>query len=203
MNKKKLHILITVIICLALLIITNYLFLYRPFDIVDAYIRLEPIRNVEEFYAIKDYINRNSNNGSYQIFYDTNDFPSESHEDYCYILIHYTVKNHSPFKISVDDGYITDMTTADYVMFKRPIAFGTNLEAFELKMSEDCYKFLCYRGNLSDEDLIEKFKSLQITMLYETPIYNSLEFEYNLLNSTFVSSYDEFGEIRNQIKSNE
>lgn len=202
MNKKKLLISITTIICLALLITACYFVFYRSFDIVDTYIRLEPIRNAEQFNATKDYINRNTNNGSYQIFYDTNNFPSESYEDYCHILVHYTVKNYSPFNISVNDGYITDMTTADYVMFKRPIAFETNLGAFELKVSEDCYDFLCYRGDLSDEELIEKFKDLQINILYENLFFNSLTYKCDLSNSIFVSSFDEFDEIRNQIMSN-
>lgn len=182
--------------------VLGYFSLYRPFNVEESYIRIEPVRSAEEFELMKDYINRNSNNGSYQIFCETDEFPSESYEDYCYILIHFAVKNHSPFNISVNDGYITNTELADFIMFKRPIAFETALNSFETKMSEDCYDFLCYRGDLSDEELFERFKDLQINMLYETPFYNSLIYNCDLSNSVFISSYDEFDEIRNEINSN-
>lgn len=201
MNKKKLCISLILIICICLSILLSWFLFYRPFNVEEAYIRIEPVRSAEEFDMMKDYINRNSTDGSYQIFCNTDEFPSKSYEDYCYVLIHFAVKNHSLINVSVNDGYVTNAESTDFIMFKRPIAFETTLSSLEFKMSEDCYDFLCYRGDLSDEEIIDKFKELQINMLYETSFLNSLNYKYDLSKSIYVSSYEEFDEIRNEIKA--
>ena len=200
MNKRFLFVSSVLFICFGLILIV-YFSLYHPFHVEESYIRIEPVQSAEELVSIKDYIDRNADNGSYQVFCDTSEFPSESYRDYCYILIHFALKNHSPFKTAVNDGYITDMKLASFILFKRPIAFKTVLNSFENIMSEDCYAFLCYRGGLSDEELIERVRKLKVNMLYETSVFNSLNYNYDLSKALFISSFDEFDKIRNEINS--
>ena len=124
MNKRFLFVSSVLFMCFGFILIVYFL-LYRPFHVEESYIRIEPVQSAEELVSIKDYIDRNADNGSYQVFCDTNEFPSESYRDYCYILIHFALKNHSPFKTAVNDGYITDMKTINESEY--PYLEGTEL----------------------------------------------------------------------------
>lgn len=200
MNKKKLFVSAALAVCVCLFLSSAYFVLYRPFSIEKTYIRIFPFVDAKQFEETKDYINRNSHNGAYQIFCETDNFPSESYEDYCEVSISFAIKNHSPFKTSVGDGYIKNMKSADFILFKHPIFMDTLLNPLETKLSESSYTFLCYKGNLSDEEIIEKFKGLQVNMLYETPFFMSLNYNKDLSKLFFISSFMEYEKIRNEIE---
>lgn len=187
-----------IIIAIASIVVIGLLFLvfYRPVSVESSYIRFDPIRSQEQFDEIKNYTERNRGSEGYQYLREIDSLGSDSYEDYCYVYIDFVLKNNSPFYVSVHDSYVADSDKADFVIFKQPAVASTSLWRFGKAMNENGCFILCYRGDLSDEQLLEKVKKLQIKLLYDS----GASVKTRLTDAEFVSSFKEFDRIRSEIQ---
>ncbi len=198
MNKKVLGVGAVVIIWLVIFSVIGYIMVLSPVDIENTYMRISPLNSSEQFEEIKDYVNRNLNK-EIELMCDSNKaFPSDDYEDYCRVLINFSAKNLSPIDVQFGDNCTITIEDSGLLIYIRPIVVSTNLNSFERRMSDDCFDFFCYRGDLTDEDLIEKFRSATIKVDYKTDLIDSLSCKMPLSELQFLKSFEEFDKIRKE-----
>lgn len=199
MKKRKKIILLSsgIIICLAAVLVLLILF-FSPLNINKAYVVIRPFEAGElemrkEFYA--RHSSGSDDDGNQ--FIASNPFPSEEESDYCHVYISFLAKNRGPFKMSVHDGYILNTEDAEFVIYKRPIVFHTEIDRFGHSVTEDGYELFCYRQGMSDDELLSKVRDLTLLLYYETDFQNSLTYKLDLSKLQQVD-FNELTVIREQ-----
>lgn len=137
-----------------------------------------------------DYIKRNQYVGDHQVFCDLDNLPSHNSEDYVYVLINTVFHNSSPLGVSVDDGVLTGKNLPDCLVHKRPIVHPTLVNPFQDALTTDCLCFLVYKGSKTDEELLDEFRRLKVTVVYETHFFNSLKKTYSLKKGETLRTED-------------
>lgn len=197
-KKKKMFALATALLLLvSLLSVGIYTQLIRPLSISETLIWIEPFSE-DELAMRKDYFQRYSSgldNGGNQLLRLDEPFPSENATDYCRVRIYFVFKNRSIQKAALGDGYILNTDDADFVIYKRPIAFASSVEGRQTRVSEDCYELFCYRQGMTDDELFAAIKTLVFRSYFETKISNSLHMKYTLSDAKQIS-FEELEAVR-------
>ncbi len=191
-SRKKRYLWIAVV--LFLIALAGGIFsLIRPFSVKTIYLRLSPVcADQESFEETISYVNRNRYDTSGQFIHGFDEFDSTSYEDYVHVWLNFEVANHTPWRASVGDGYIVSLEKADFVIYKRPMVIDTYVNSYEQTFTEDGFDLICYRGNMSDEELIDKIRQLRISIYYETDLFNSLSMKMDLSDVVFVTDEEYF-----------
>ena len=190
--RKKRHVWIAVVLFVVALA-GGIFSLIRPFSVKTIYLRLSPVcTDQESFVEVIRYVNRNRDNPADQFIHGFEEFDSTSYEDYVHVWLNFEVVNHTPWHVAVDDGYVVNVDKADFVIHKRAMVVNTFLSSYEQTFSEDGFDLICYRGNMSDEELIDKIRQLRISIYYETDLFNSLSMKMDLSDVVFVTDEEYF-----------
>lgn len=174
---KKLFLICSGISIFLVCIIFLLIILFFPLSINKTYVTIVPFEK-GELEGRKGVYAAHMNDDDYQ-YIASDPFPSENDSDYCHVRIYSIMKNRSPFHMSVGDGYILNTEDAEFIIFKRPIAFNTNINRLSYMISDDAYELFCYRNGLSDEELLSKLRNLSMKLYYETEFQNSLTYRLN------------------------
>jgi hypothetical protein len=177
----------TLLVLLVSLFIVSALLVFRPVRITRSLIRLEPFIQGEVQPQKDIYYRYADNPGDNQIIRAEPAFPSDDPNEYCHILIFFELKNLAPFSAFIEDGRIKNPNEAEFVIYKRPTAVSTSLPQIQSNISEDCFHLFCYRGKMTDEELISKVKNLDFTIFFGTKFLNSLHMNHSLKKAEVIT----------------
>lgn len=197
-------VLIALAAILAILILTVAAFAFRwfynPLTVENTYIRISPCTQ-EQIEYTKDYIERSKEDNTIQIVKDINSFDGADYKDFVDVTIDFVAKNNSPFNVTVNDGFIINPNSLDFVVYKPPGMKTSGFEGFEKSFADSNYSILCYKGDLSTEEFLEKVKDIKLNFYYETKLFNSLKKKFNLSDAIFLASDDEYFKLQTDLEN--
>ncbi|MBE5939747.1 MAG: hypothetical protein E7266_05040 [Lachnospiraceae bacterium] len=170
-NKKKIVVYIMIISILLIFTGTLYVQINSSLQVksVNVDIREYGIGwTFEEFKSLYEYVNETEDK-DYQLIRQENVFPSEDKNDYCGITIWAKIKNRSFLDVNVYNTYIVDEDVNSPII-KASTEISEDFGNFE-EVEEFCViAFDMYRGDMTDEEILEYIKTLKLEVYYGNTI---------------------------------
>jgi hypothetical protein len=196
-QKRKITIVTISIVLILSMIFAAYMQFVRPLSVEGVYIWIESFSE-QELEIRKDYFNRyveNNYTGDNQFIRLEDPFPSDDYNDYCHVRIFLHFNNRSIFNMAINDGFIKNPIDVQSVIYKRPIAISTTISRFNSAITDDCYELFFWKNGMSDDDILNYVKKINLEIYYENDISNSKKINVSLSDAHSVS-FDELDDLR-------
>lgn len=175
----KKAVLVAVVCCVAALAVTGvilYCAVYRPFDVVSADVEIKAPFTETDLQSCVNQFNNDRSRGYIDYMRKGFEFDMTVAEEYCIVAV--TVRVYNPSKLTASALYLFPKADNDIICYLEPYMKAVSLSPGETK--ELCSRFVCRRNGMTDEELSEYIKALDLKLLEDDDIFGKKNVKVSL-----------------------